>query len=356
MAYDGAGYWDPNAPGQHSSLAFARNNVNYWLRRGLLKSQAVLGVPFYGYGFGTAFRKRDYPYSEIITNFPGAELLDQVGDTIWYNGLPTIRAKAQYVLDQDLGGVMIWSLDYDGKDERSLLTAIASTFHPVADASPAEKKTLILLPPPSQSKVPMVPCRRTVTSWRFRDMRSLPLVLAIWFVVTASVCPASAQTAIAPTDPSPLILVHYMPWFGANPAAKQWGWHWTMNHFHPDQITNGQPDLASHYHSACRSVRLRRSGSSGVPGFADEVRGHRRPPHRLVRHRRLSRLRHQSPQHRAHDHRSQEGGTEICDRIRGLDRTRHDRGQTLSCVGSCCTRKVAAPVDAGPLVPRRFLP
>jgi hypothetical protein len=79
-------------------------------------------------------------------------------------------------------------------------------------------------------------------------MRSLPLVLAIWFVVTASVCPASAQTAIAPTDPSPLILVHYMPWFGANPAAKKWGWHWTMNHFHPDQITNGQPDLASHYH------------------------------------------------------------------------------------------------------------
>lgn len=141
MAYDGAGYWDPNAPGQHSSFDFAQKNVNYWLGRGLKKSQAVLGVPFYGYGFGTAFRKRDYPYSEIIATFPGSELLDQVGETIWYNGLPTIRAKAKYVVDQDLAGLMIWSLDYDGKDERSLLSAIATTFTPTP-AGPVEDKKL----------------------------------------------------------------------------------------------------------------------------------------------------------------------------------------------------------------------
>jgi chitinase len=140
MAYDGAGYWDPNAPGQHSSLVFAQQNVTYWLGRGLLKSQAVLGVPFYGYGFGQAFRKRDYPYSEIIAAYPGSELLDQIGDTIWYNGLPTIRAKAKYVVDQDLAGLMIWSLDYDGKDERSLLSAIAQTFRPGAAPSVSEKK------------------------------------------------------------------------------------------------------------------------------------------------------------------------------------------------------------------------
>lgn len=139
MAYDGAGYWAPDAPGQHSSLDFARKNVTYWLDRGLPKSKAVLGVPFYGYGFGTAFRKRDYPYSEIIASFPGAEQRDQVGDTIWYNGLPTIRAKAKYVVDQDLAGMMIWSLDYDGKEERSLLTAIASTFQPAPSATPDKK-------------------------------------------------------------------------------------------------------------------------------------------------------------------------------------------------------------------------
>ncbi len=127
MAYDGAGYWDPKSPGQHSSMEFAKGNVSYWLGRGLPKAKAVLGVPFYGYGFGEAFRKRDYSYAAIVAAYPGAENADEAGSTIWYNGLPTIRAKAAYVREQGLGGVMIWSLDYDVKGERSLLTAIHET-------------------------------------------------------------------------------------------------------------------------------------------------------------------------------------------------------------------------------------
>ena len=127
MAYDDTGPWNPKAPGQHSSLEFAKDNVAYWLKRGLPKSKAVLGVPFYGYGFGAAFRKRDYPYAAIVAEFPGAENADEAGDTIYYNGLPTIRAKAAYVKEQRLGGVMIWSLDYDDKGDRSLLSAIHQT-------------------------------------------------------------------------------------------------------------------------------------------------------------------------------------------------------------------------------------
>lgn len=127
MAYDGTGPWNPKSPGQHSSLEFAKRSVAYWLDRGLPKAKAVLGVPFYGYGFGHAFRKRDYPYSELVASFPGAEKSDQVGETIWYNGIPTITAKSRYVIDQGLAGVMIWSVDYDVKDGRSLLTTIHET-------------------------------------------------------------------------------------------------------------------------------------------------------------------------------------------------------------------------------------
>jgi len=127
MAYDGTGFWNPKVPGQHSSLDFARSSVAYWLGRGLPKSKAVLGVPFYGYGFGEAFRRWGYPYAEIVAAYPGAEDLDQTGKTIWYNGRPTIRAKAQYVRDQGLAGVMIWSLDSDAKGERSLLSVIDQT-------------------------------------------------------------------------------------------------------------------------------------------------------------------------------------------------------------------------------------
>ena len=132
MAYDGAGPWEPSAPGQHSSFDFAKSNVAYWLGRGLPKSKAVLGVPFYGYGFGDAFRNRDYPYSDLVASYPGAENADQVGKTIWYNGIPTIRAKTQYVVAQGLAGVMIWSLDYDVPGKRSLLAAIDAALHPKA--------------------------------------------------------------------------------------------------------------------------------------------------------------------------------------------------------------------------------
>ena len=141
MAYDGAGYWDPNAPGQHSSLAYAKSNTQYWLNRGLPKAKAVLGVPFYGYGFGNAFRSRDYPYNEIINSYPGAETKDQVGSTIWYNGIPTIKAKTNYAFDLGIGGMMIWSLDYDGTGAKSLLTAMDQVF----------KERSVVVPPVPQS-------------------------------------------------------------------------------------------------------------------------------------------------------------------------------------------------------------
>jgi hypothetical protein len=45
----------------------------------------------------------------------------------------------------------------------------------------------------------------------------------------------------------PQILAHYMPWFEARPESRQWGWHWTMNHFDPSQVKEGVPSIASHY-------------------------------------------------------------------------------------------------------------
>ncbi|MFM7024140.1 MAG: glycosyl hydrolase family 18 protein [Flavobacteriales bacterium] len=124
MSYDGAGPWDPNAPGQHSSMALAQDNVNYFFGRGVPKSKIVLGVPFYGYGFGSAFSNSPYAYNQIVGNYAGAENSDQAGSTIWYNGVPTIKAKTSYAINEGLGGIMIWSLDNDATGSKSLLTAI----------------------------------------------------------------------------------------------------------------------------------------------------------------------------------------------------------------------------------------
>ncbi len=123
MAYDGAGPWDPKSPGQHSSMAYARSNIAYWVKRGVPREKLVLGIPFYGYGFGRAFRKHAYGYDEIVRAYPGAEAADQAGETIWYNGVATVTAKAKYVVDEGLGGVMIWSLDCDARGQASLLGA-----------------------------------------------------------------------------------------------------------------------------------------------------------------------------------------------------------------------------------------
>jgi chitinase len=128
MAYDGAGPWNPNAPGQHSSMEFARKNVDYWMKRGLPASKVVLGVPFYGYGFDKAFRKGPYSYKEIVAAHPDADKADQVGETIWYNGVATIEAKTRFAIDRKLAGIMIWSLDNDAKGEKSLLAAIARAY------------------------------------------------------------------------------------------------------------------------------------------------------------------------------------------------------------------------------------
>ena len=127
MAYDQTGPWNPHASGQHSSMQFARNTVEYWLNRGLAKQKVVLGVPFYGYGFGKAFQQQGFAYSAIVASYPGAEQADQAGNTIWYNGIPTIKAKASYVREHELGGIMIWSLNQDVKGKRSLLSSIHET-------------------------------------------------------------------------------------------------------------------------------------------------------------------------------------------------------------------------------------
>ncbi|MFH7018419.1 glycosyl hydrolase family 18 protein [Flavobacterium sp. FlaQc-47] len=122
MAYDATGPWQPGSPGQHSPYSMAVNQFNYWTGRGLPASKAIIGLPFYGYGFG-ASANQGISYANIIAQYPGAENQDQVGNTIYYNGIPTIKAKTTFAI-QNAGGVMIWELSQDAVGSKSLLTAV----------------------------------------------------------------------------------------------------------------------------------------------------------------------------------------------------------------------------------------
>ncbi|KQO20666.1 glycoside hydrolase [Flavobacterium sp. Leaf82] len=122
MAYDATGPWAPGTPGQHSPYSMAVNQFNYWTGRGLPASKAIIGLPFYGYGFG-ASANQGISYANIVAQYPGAENQDQVGNTIYYNGIPTIKAKTTFAI-QNAGGVMIWELSQDAVGAKSLLTAV----------------------------------------------------------------------------------------------------------------------------------------------------------------------------------------------------------------------------------------
>ena len=115
MAYDGDGE-------NHSSMAYARDALDYWLGRGLPPEKAVLGVPFYARPDGT-------PYYRLIQNDPAAAYLDSFdyyGTQLNYNGIPTMQAKTALALEH-AAGIMIWTLEHDVAGELSLLAAIDRT-------------------------------------------------------------------------------------------------------------------------------------------------------------------------------------------------------------------------------------
>jgi chitinase len=119
MAYDD-GYGEP--PGKnHSSYAFARDSLDYWIDgRGVPRSKAVLGVPFYGRSLEN---RRSISYYRIHKQDRKSAASDDAGG-YGYNGFDTIRAKAVNLARYRGGGIMVWQLNQDANGADSLLNAI----------------------------------------------------------------------------------------------------------------------------------------------------------------------------------------------------------------------------------------
>ena len=133
MTYDNTGPWRLNEPGPHSPYAMAITDINFWSnKRHIPQNKINLGLPFYGYRFTTGMQ-HEYTYREIVKMLPGSENADMAtfapGDTVYYNGIPTIKQKTAFAM-QNAGGVMIWELMEDDPGEKSLLTVIDQTANP----------------------------------------------------------------------------------------------------------------------------------------------------------------------------------------------------------------------------------
>ncbi len=139
MCYDRTGPWRPEVPGQHSSYYDAMEDLQYFgTVRNIQQEKMVLGIPFYGYGFGPGVTSPviSMNYNKIVSEFPGAESVDQWktddGYIIYYNGLPTIMQKTKLAKEK-ASGIMIWQLGGDVRGSKSLLKAINKTAYNPGD-------------------------------------------------------------------------------------------------------------------------------------------------------------------------------------------------------------------------------
>jgi len=128
MSYDKTGPWDTTRPGQHSPYSMVNDDFNYFNRkRNIPSDKLLIGLPFYGYGFG-AGTPFGMSYKQIIARYPGAESKDEMltteGATIYYNGIATIKQKTVFAKQNKASGIMIWQLLGDTTGSLSLLKAI----------------------------------------------------------------------------------------------------------------------------------------------------------------------------------------------------------------------------------------
>lgn len=116
--------------GEHSPLWFANTSIDYWLNRGVPKEKIILGMPLYARPSWKQYRhlaaeNPDYAYQDYAPTTP----LES-----YYNGLNTLREKT-YLAMKKGGGVMLFDVNEDLTDERSVVSMIDDLIRKTENAS-----------------------------------------------------------------------------------------------------------------------------------------------------------------------------------------------------------------------------
>lgn len=168
MTYDIHGPWEPytdlhaplyNSSGYSPQMKYSADSaINAWMDAGFPKGKLVMGVPFYGYlytsvggktspaGAGEDGLYQTYStassigYQDIVKGYLGrlgyTRYFHEQSKVPWlYNGSnllcyedpQSIGYKAEYIVDEELGGAMIWELSLD--PDRVLLTTLYEGLH-----------------------------------------------------------------------------------------------------------------------------------------------------------------------------------------------------------------------------------
>lgn len=132
MSYDAVGPGWGRAGDEHAPYDKAVADVKLWRDRGVPRRRLVLGLPYYGYGYGGY--AATYAYRDVLATFGAQAAADVIGTRcagcgyITQNGPATLARKAALAREQ-AGGVMVWEMTQDTEDGRlglAVSTALAS--------------------------------------------------------------------------------------------------------------------------------------------------------------------------------------------------------------------------------------
>ncbi len=142
MSYDYTGPWvhstgfiAPFTTTPQRPRGTVQRSIDDYLAAGVPAAKLIVGVPFYGYGWRTVPEENnglfqegepirgDRPFSYIETLIPGSTVFREAGsetpwlfdgDVFWtYEDAKSVRRKADYAVERQLGGLMIWELGED---------------------------------------------------------------------------------------------------------------------------------------------------------------------------------------------------------------------------------------------------
>lgn len=103
---------------RHSTMEKAVSDVEALEKMGFSDSKIVLGVPFYGRNLQNWNDAR--AFAEILAEHKPKPEADEAGG-YYFNGPRTLEAKATFVKERKLAGMMIWEVAHDATGEASLL-------------------------------------------------------------------------------------------------------------------------------------------------------------------------------------------------------------------------------------------
>lgn len=129
----------PGAPrAQGSTYSYMVDCAAIWLNKGIPANKLVIGMPAFGVrytaidanGNNLSWGSYDYlTYKAIVAldaAAPEKEYAAGIAEGVYYNGVPLITQKAQYIRDNGFKGGYLWAGDYDMTGNGSLTTAIHS--------------------------------------------------------------------------------------------------------------------------------------------------------------------------------------------------------------------------------------